>query len=346
MFSLFKYVAQGLGILSIFSSFSVVAEVLPVAVEVQPVSWQQYAHPVRISGLLENGSEQNLAFKVGGLVHKVSIEEGQWVKQGQILAALDGEEIEAQVAKATAMMLESERHLERFKSLRGQEALSLEQMQRAETQLDVARSDLTIALFNQRHALIRAPADGRVLKRMLENNEMVSAGQPVFVFAPRNQGWIMRAGITDRDAVRLQLDDRAVVHMDAYPGQTFEASISEVAGRADATQTFEVKLKLNESVRHPFLAGFVAHAVITPQKTQRVMRLPPSALVRADRGVAQVYVVNDQTQAEVRELVLFGWDGEHLLISSGLEEGEQVVVTGAQYLRPGKAVNLRTVLKP
>src|SRR5690554_1819879 len=186
----------------------------PLPVEETVVHWQDYSKPVRISGVLENKSEQNLAFKVSGLVKQIKANEGQWVKAGQVLAALDLEEINAQVAKAQSVLDNAERNLGRFQSLQGQNALSIDQLQAAETQVDVARSDLTVAKFNLRHAVIRAPADGRVLKRYIENNEMVAPGTPAFVFAPNQGGWVMRAGVTDRDIVRLNLKNP--IHLLAF----------------------------------------------------------------------------------------------------------------------------------
>src|SRR5690554_2305782 len=229
----------------------------PLSVEVSIAHWQDYSKPVRISGTLENKSEQNLAFKVSGLVKKVKANEGQWVKKGQVLAALDLEEINAQVSKAQSVLDNSERNLERFTSLQGQNALSIEQLQAAETKVDDARSDLTVAKFTLRHAVIRAPADGRVLKRYIENNEMVAPGTPAFVFAPNQGGWVMRAGVTDRDIVRLNLGDSAEVSLDAYPGVVYSAQVNELAARADASQTFGVELRIEEKPGLPLLAGFV-----------------------------------------------------------------------------------------
>lgn len=319
-------------------------------VEVVTVEWQDYARPVRFSGVLENKSEQNLAFKISGLVRKVLANEGQWVKEGQLLAALDLEEIDAQVAKAESVLANAERNLARFQSLQGSDALSVEQLQTAETQADVARSDLTVARFNQRHAVIRAPADGRILKRVIENNEMVAPGTPAFLFAPRQSGWVLRGGVSDRDIVRLSLEDQAVVQFDAFPGQSFPARISELAARADQSQTFGVELQVLEQGSQPLLAGFVGHASITPVHTRPVILLPPAVMVRAFRSEqarqlgmqseVEVFVVNAQQQAELRRLPLLALESGQLVITGGLEEGEQVVVAGAAYLSPGRAVSV------
>ncbi len=319
------------------------AEPAPVPVEVTAAHWQDYARPIRLSGVLENKSEQNLAFKIAGLVHRVAVDEGQWVSEGQLLAALDLEEIDAQVAKAESVLANAERNLQRFRSLQDLNALSIDQLQQAETQVDVARSDLTVARFNQRHAVIRAPADGRVLKRFVERNEMVANGRPAFLFAARKSGWVLRAGVTDRDIVRLSMNDPASVTFDAWPGRTFSAEITELAGRADASQTFEIELRIAAQEKTPLLAGFVGHAVITPAAAEQVVRLPVSAMVRAwpladGSSEVEIFVVSEQQRAQRRRVSVRHLDHDALIVRSGLEEGERVVTTGASYLSDDRAL--------
>ena len=346
---LIRYSKASLLFCVIFYSLGGQAQTMqPLPVEVVSVQWQDYARPVRISGLLENKSEQNLAFKISGLVHKTQAYEGEWVQAGQVLALLDLEEINAQVAKAESVLINSERNLARFKSLQGSDALSIDQLQQAETQVDVARSDLTVAKFNQRHAVIRAPSEGRILKRFIENNEMVAPGTPAFLFAPKQSGWVMRVGVIDKDRVRLQLHDTAVVTLDAYPGIRYQASVTELSARADVTQTFGLELSVQEDKRHPFYAGFVGYAEITPQHTNQVVLLPAAAMVRAHRNEAarqagiqaeiDIFVINAQQRAELRKVPLLSVEQHHLVIAGGLVADEQVVVTGASYLSHGRAV--------
>ncbi|KZZ44393.1 hypothetical protein A3759_11675 [Thalassolituus sp. HI0120] len=314
----------------------------PLPVEVIKADVVNYARNIHISGMLENKSEQNLAFKIGGLVGKVKVDEGQWVRQGQILASLDLEEIDAEVAKAESVLANAERNLTRFQSLQGSNALSVDRLQQAETQVDVARSDLTVARFNQRHAVIRAPSAGRVLKRFIEPNELVATGKPAFLFASTKTGWVLRAGVTDRDIVRLALNDTAQVRFDAYPDQLFDATVSELAGRADATQTFEVELRLSgknqQGESKSLLAGFIGNALIKPSQQQKVSLLPMSAMVKGDRGGVDIYLVDDGKPV-MRHLPLIGLDGEHLVVT-GLRPGDQVIVAGAPYVQPGRELKV------
>ncbi|MEN9464770.1 MAG: hypothetical protein RL217_951 [Pseudomonadota bacterium] len=333
---------------AVFFSVSVFAQE-PLPVQVVSAHWQDYAHPVPLSGLLENKSEQNLAFKVGGFVRQTRGFAGQWVKEGEVLATLNLEEIDAQVAKAQSVLDNAERNLERFENLRGKDALSDEQLQAAQTRMDVARSDLTVAKFNQRHAVIRAPADGRVLKRFVEANEMVAPGTPAFLFAPKQSGWVLRANVTDRDIVRLSLNDKAQVSLDTYPGVVFSAQVNELAARAGLTQTFAVELRVTPQEAYPFLAGFVGKAEIIPEKTRKVLLLPTTALVHASRPQAirevgvqsevEVFVLKDG-KASLRKVPLIALVNGNMVIASGLNEGEQVVTTGAAYLSEGRAAKI------
>jgi multidrug efflux system membrane fusion protein len=325
---------------TVFAASAEDSSVTAVPVEVVSAHYEEYAKAVRISGLLENKSEQSLGFKVPGLVNKVYVDEGQFVKKGQLLAVLELEEIDAEVAKAKSVLANASRNLDRFQSLQGQNALSLDQLQSAQTRVDIAQSDLTVSLFNRRYAAIKAPAAGRILNRALEPNELVKAGQPVFVFAAKKTGWVLSTGIIDKDIVRTQLGDKAELYFDAYPNQQFQAVVSEVAGRADPqTQTFEIELRLAASEKN-LLAGFVGHGRVYPTQKERLVLLPLTALLRADGKQAEVYVLDDQQQAHLRLIEVAFIEGSRMAVRSGVQEGELIVIQGAPYLSEGRMVTV------
>ncbi|OUS40583.1 hypothetical protein A9R00_05290 [Oleispira antarctica] len=317
-----------------------------VPVEIVTAHYSNYAKAVRISGLLENKSEQSLGFKIPGLVSKVYVDEGQFVKKGQLLAVLDLEEIDAEVAKAKSVLANAQRNLERFQSLQGQNALSMDQVQSAQTRVDVANSDLTVAKFNHRHAVIKAPESGRILNRALEPNELIQAGQPVFVFAPKKTGWVLRTGIIDKDIVRTQLGDKAELYFDAYPNQQFQATVSEVAGRADAkTQTFEIELRLSVSSEKnggkTLLAGFVGHGRVYPTQKESLVLLPLTALLRANGKQAEVYILDESDEAHLRLIDVAFIEGSRMAVRGGIQEGDRIVTQGAPYLSEGRSVAIK-----
>src|SRR5690554_2938453 len=151
-------------------------------------------------------------------------------------------------------------------------------------------------------------------------------------------------------SLRLSMGDSAEVTLDAYPGVPFKAQVNELAARADISQTFGIELRIEEETETPLLAGFVAYAEIIPIQSRQVVLLPAMTMVRGSRteairksgmhSEAEVFVVNENNQAELRRLPLLSIEQGNLVIASGLEEGERVVTKGASFLSEGRAVNI------
>ncbi len=328
----------------LFSSLSLhaspaLSNVNLVPVSVMNVHYQEYAKPVVASGVVRPVSEQSLAFKAAGFVDQVLVKEGQFVKKGQPLARLLLDEIDAQVAKATAVLDDAQRQLERITTLKGRQLASDERSHQAHTSVQIAQADLNIARFNRKYAVIHAPTNGRILTRHIEPNELVQSGQKAFVFADAHEGWSVRLSVSDVDVVQLQLNDKALVQLDAYAGQTFKGTIREIAGRSDAlSQTFEVDVLLEKAPK--LYSGLIAHTRITPAHTTSLVAVPWSALMEANGSHASVYVLNAQSHAVLRNVTLLYLEDDNAMVSHGLAEGEKIVVQGGPYIIDGAHISI------
>ncbi len=136
--------------------------------------------PIISSGILGSKTELTRSFKVGGIVERMFVEEGQTVKKGQILARLNQSEISAQVDQARLAAEKTSRDLQRAENLYRDSVITLEQLQDLRTLKEVASADLEIAEFNQNYATIIAEADGKILKRFTEAGELVQPGTPIY----------------------------------------------------------------------------------------------------------------------------------------------------------------------
>ena len=159
---------------------------------------------VRTVGVLAPRDEVRLAFKIGGVVDKVSVEAGDRVQKGQRLASLKRTEVGAAVEQASASLEKARRDLDRAKELRVDEVATEEQVEDLTTAWRVARANLDAARFNERFAHIDAPADGVVLQQLAEENELVQGGEPVLVIGTTGEGWVVKVALADRDAVRVE----------------------------------------------------------------------------------------------------------------------------------------------
>lgn len=312
-----------------------VAQTVPV--RVAEVSYSNHAKAVIASGVVRPVSEQTLSFKVPGILKKILVREGQTVQKGQLLATLELEEMNAQVAKAEAMLSDAERKLARLIELENKKLASDEQIRQVMTQVKIAKSELRIATFNQKHAQIHAPANGRILSRNIESNELVQSGQPVLEFADEEQGWAVNLSVADVDVVMLNILDAAQVTLDAYPGKIFDAQVRDISGKANSmTQTFEIELALK--AKQKLYSGLIAHTKIIPSIQTHVARIPIAALLNANGKNAKVYVLNSKHEAILREIELAYFDNEFAYVKSGLDNRDQLVIEGGAFIRDGKNI--------
>lgn len=309
-----------------------------VPVRLSEVQETDYAEPVEATGTLTTRDELQLSFKVGGVVARVSAQEGAAVSKGATLATLDLREINAQLAKAKTALIKAERDLARVKNLHRDSVATLEQLQDATSALDIARSDYNGVAFNQSYATIVAPSNGVVLKKLAEPGELVSVGEAVVVLGSLSSGSVVRAGIADRDAVRLRMGDRATISFSAYPGRKFTGAVSEIPAAANPmTGTYAVEVKVNDPP--PMASGLVGKVTIHPSLLGRVRLIPMEAITEADGDRAYVYVLDGTTARRV-EVAVSSIDGGRVAINAGLDGVTHVVSAGAAYLNDGVKVKV------
>ncbi|HEX7242499.1 MAG TPA: efflux RND transporter periplasmic adaptor subunit [Longimicrobiaceae bacterium] len=313
-------------------------QVPAVPVRTAPVTEAEVARPVTGTGVLAAKEEVSLSFKVGGVIARVLVDEGEAVRAGQTLAVLDLSETDAQVARAETAAGKARRDLARARALYADRVATLEQMQDAASGVQAAEAELRIAAFNRRHARIVAPAEGTVLRRVGEAGELAAPGTPVLVMAARGAGTVLRVGLADRDAVRVRRGDPARVRFDAFPGEELAGRVAEVAAAATpGTGTYEVEVALDAGGR-PLVSGLIGRAEITPSRTQRVRLVPVEAILEADEDSGAVYTLTpDGRRARRLPVSIAFLQGGRVAVSGGLEGVAEVVTDGAAYLDDGAA---------
>ena len=311
----------------------------PVPVRTVSVTIETVRVPVRTSGIAARKEQMPLSFMVGGIVGGIHVEEGDSAKKGDILAALDPTEIEARTRQARVGLEKAQRDLRRVQALHKDSVATYEQLQDATSALQAAEASLEIAQHNRRFSTIRAPGDGRILKRLAEAHQLVAPGHPVIVFSSTGSQFVLRVGIADRDVVRLTQGDSASVVFDAFPSHPLAGTVSELpAGANPATGLYEVELTIEEDGL-PLLTGLIGRAEISPRNQSRLPAIPIEALMDADADRGYAYVV-EEGLVEKRRLKLGPILGTKVVVLEGLSPGEDVVTAGAAYLRDGLAVTV------
>lgn len=315
-----------------------VEEAIPI--RTSTVAMQTTAFPISASGILTSASEQRLSFKIGGIIRKIYVAEGDIVRAGQLLAAMDKTEIDAQVNQAQEGLSKAERDLARVEGLYRDSSATLELLQNATTGRDVSKETVRIATFNQRFAEIRATRPGKVIKKLINEGEITGPGMPAFVvFETGPNDWVVRINVSDRDWARLSLGMSAKVTMDAYEGIDFIGKVTELAASADPSSgLYPVEIRIATQGKR-FAPGLFAKVDITPLKSRTYAIVPVEAIVEGDGKSAFVFALQaDGTSVKKLPIQVAFLEGDKVVVASGLEGVTEVVTAGAPYLSEKKLV--------
>lgn len=297
--------------------------------------------PVYVIGRVSSATSFDLSFRTGGFIEELLVNEGDRVRKGQLLAAVNRRETDAAVLRARNLYNKSLRDLSRLENLFADDAATLQQLEDQKTLRDIYRAELDVALFNQERASIVAPADGIVLQKRAEINEQVGQGQVILRLGQSGAGsTVVMAGVSDRDVQRLQIGDGAQFTTNAYPGKRFHGKISRIASEAHArSAVFEVEITLENAGDH-LRNGFIVSGKLLPSDDLNLIPIPISALVEADGLNVWIYVpsADDRSAERLSVRPLHIGDDSFFVSSTELNGIERVITRGSAYLRPGSYI--------
>jgi membrane fusion protein, multidrug efflux system len=304
-------------------------------VKVAAVTSTEISIPVHSTGALVSSEELKLSFKTGGIVAGIYVKEGEHVKKGELLASINLSEVNSNAEQAKNAFDKALRDYNRAENLYRDSVATLEQKQNAATALNMARSTLDIVQFNLAHSRIIAPDNGLILKQLVKQNEMVSSGYPVFLFGSSGKFWKVRSGLSDKDVVKVNQGDSAVVSFDAYPGVKFSAIVDLIGEISNPfTGTYETELLLKTS-NFRLASGFVAGVEIYPASKRLFSFVPVGSIVEADGLQGYIYILKDKDIVQKVKIEIENFM-DSMVAVKGIPAGtSEVVSEGAAYLRDG-----------
>ena len=139
------------------------------------------------------------------------------------------------------------------------------------------------AEFNLKYSKIVAPANGVILRKRAEANEMANPGKPIFDFGSKDKAMVIRVNLTDKDIIHVNLGDKAKVGFDAYGEVAFAGIIREIASIADPyTNTYEVEIEVDPKGKK-LLSGFIGTVEIEAPAKTALIEIPVDALIKANK---------------------------------------------------------------
>ena len=311
-------------------------EVFPVQVlRVQPENMLRTLNAV---GTVRYRRETVLGFTSSGKVASVRFDEGDFVKRGSLLAALDSTVVGGDMSVASAERDRTRADLERIRSLYADGWVTKARFEAADASAKAAEARVRQAGFATGNAQLYAPSSGVVLTRNVEPGQVVSAGTPVLTIGENDEGFVFRVPIVDRDATKLRIGMAGEINIESLEGGPISATISEIDGRAnEATGAFTVQFRLAN--RPQIRSGQIGTATIRlPAAENGSLQIPASALFGVRTGEGLVYIVDAKNRIETRNVAIERVTDDYVIVAGGIRPGDVLVVSGGEKLRTGSKV--------
>ncbi|MEJ2275596.1 MAG: efflux RND transporter periplasmic adaptor subunit [Woeseiaceae bacterium] len=286
---------------------------------------------------IEAFAEADVIAKVEGEVREILFEEGDEVKEGQVLARLDGDRLRLELNESRARLQKMRSDFERNEELREKSLISEGEFEKLRYDLEALEAAYNLASLELDYTKIRAPIDGVISERYIKIGNTIRVGEPMFrvtSFDPL----VAYLHVPEREYRRISPGQPVAIDIDALAGQRMLASVTRVSPVVDPdTGTFKITIEIRDEQRR-IKPGMFGRMNVVYDTHENVLQVPRSAIVE-DMGNETVFVVEDGKA--VRRIVQTGYGNEGMVeITEGLDETDAVVTIGQAGLKPDATVTV------
>jgi len=305
---------------------------------------------VNYSGEIRPRVEVPLAFRVGGKLLSRTVEVGDRVRAGQVLARLDPADVAlaaqntaAALAAAEAELALASAEVRRTRELKEKNFVSQTLLDAKETTLTAAanrakgaRAQADLARNQQAYAVLLADGEGVVSAIHAEAGQVVAAGQPILRVARLGEREVA-ISIPENRVGELQQAGPLAVRLWARGERTYRGRLREIAPQADAvTRTYAARISVLDADDEVRL-GMTAN-VLLPSAAAGVA-VPPGAVLQQG-GQPQVWLIGADGKVSARPVEVAAYREDAVLLQSGLRAGERIVAAGVHLLHAGETVQV------
>ena len=312
----------------------------PIPVSIMELNKGSFSSSIPASGNWTTKAETVLSFKVGGIVSKIYVEEGDEVRKGQLLASLNLTEMEAGLSQAKIGFEKAKRDYERASKLYQDSVATLEQKQNSETALQLAAEQLKAIEFNFQFAQIRASQNGFVLRKFINEGQQVFPGNPVLqTNGAKDDSWVLQVAVNDLNWSQIQEGDSSIIESGNNAEEFVIGTVIRKSQSADpVTGAFTIELSPKKSTNLNLASGMFGRAKIYPSKQANGWEIPYEALFDADGQDGFVFVTKDKAKALKVAVKIGKISNSSVQIRSGLEEYPYLIYSGSAYLTNESAI--------
>ena len=275
--------------------------------------------------------------KVGGEVREVLAEEGDDVRNGQVLARLDGDRLRLEQQQAEANLRKLQRDYQRNVDLKGKGLISEGDFEKIRYEMEALQATFDLATLELGYTEIRAPIDGVVSERFIKIGNTIDINAQTFEITSL-EPLISYLHVPEREYRNIEPGQEAIISVDALSGASFDAVVARVSPVVDPeTGTFKISIEVSDASRR-LKPGMFGRIGIVFDLHANALQIPRSAIVES-AGQSSVFVINEDSVE--RRLISTGYaESGQIEVLQGLDDTDEFVVVGQTSLKDGSRISV------
>ena len=312
-----------------------------IGVVVEKVAASENLAQMPYVGVVEEESSTSVSFTGMAMLKSMTVSEGQPVKKGQLLAVIDETQARNTLATTKAALDQAKDAYERMKLLHDNQSLPDMKWVEVESKVAQAQSAYDMAKKNLEDCRIYAPVSGVVGTKIMGVGETVLPTEPVLTILSIDNVKV-RVSIPEREIATINSGTATTITVDALQGETFRGGRIEKGVSADPlTHTYDIRILVPNPGRK-LLPGMVARVEMRNVGSEKMstggrISLPVKAVQQSTDKSLFVWTVQ-QGKAHRTTVSVGQVTGNRIIVDSGLQEGDQVIVEGYQKVGEGTPV--------
>lgn len=290
------------------------------------------------NGNVQEQSTVALSFRVGGPINQLKVKVGDYVKKGQLIAAIDKRDYKVQLAAKKARYEQLKDEYARYTKLYEVKKMPANSYEKIKSGYLMAEADYENAEHQLKDTELRAPFSGYIYEKQAENYQTVGAGMPivtmidvskldVIIYVPENQVNMIK----NKPSVFVKIDNAKI---DNLP-----ANIVSIGKKTEKNGLYKVKLAINKASTNSVLPGMTAEVKMVCSKSHSDLQIPSTAIFNTEsKNYVWLYNPDSKTISKKEVDVKNFASNAMLTINSGLSAGDVVVSAGVNTLSDGQKV--------
>ncbi len=315
----------------------------PMEVSAALATLQAWTPSIKSVGSMTAVNGVQVANEVPGVIQEVAFESGDTVRKGDVLIRLDAEIDEAALRTRRAEAQLARQEFKRVEELLPRRAVSQSQFDQAQANYDAANARVNEAEAQLSKKVIRAPFDGKLGLRLVDQGEYIATGTPIVEIHMLDPIYLDYT-LSERELPRVALGYEVQATVAAVPDETFTGKVSAINTSVNPeTRTVRIRATL-QNPEGKLRPGMFTTVMTRQPEDREVITLPRTAVSYNTYGDF-VFLIEEDDAGELivtRQSVTTGEvNDERVAILTGVEEGDRVVSKGLLRLRAGQPVAIQ-----